>query len=53
MIALMNLLNRLSESLKSVTDMGSSAAMNGLFLESPAKEFNLIQRLQESWMSHW
>ncbi|XP_071730079.1 endoplasmic reticulum oxidoreductin-1-like isoform X2 [Rutidosis leptorrhynchoides] len=52
-IALINLLNRLSESLKSVTDMGSSAAMNGLVQESPIKSFSLIQRLQDSWMAHW
>lgn len=52
-IALMNLLNRLSESLKSVTDMGSSAAMEGLVSDSPFKGISLIQRLRGSWMAQW
>ncbi|CAI9303897.1 unnamed protein product [Lactuca saligna] len=52
-IALMNLLNRLSESLKSVTDMGSSAAMDGLMLQNPnvkPKTIGFIQRIQRA---HW
>ncbi|KAJ0475566.1 putative endoplasmic reticulum oxidoreductin 1, ERO1-like superfamily [Helianthus annuus] len=52
-IALMNLLNRLSESLKSVTEMGSSAAMDALVLQNSGKTVSLIQRLRESWMAPW
>lgn len=52
-IALINLLNRLSESLKSVTDMGSSAAMDGLVLENTTQTHGLMQRIRGSWMAHW
>ncbi|PWA62329.1 Endoplasmic reticulum oxidoreductin 1 [Artemisia annua] len=52
-IALINLLNRLSESLKSVTNMGSSAAMDGLVLETPNQTHSLMQRIRGSWMAHW
>ena len=52
-IALINLLNRLSESLKSVTDKGSSAAVDGLVLETPNQTHGLMQRIRGSWMAHW
>ncbi|GJT68675.1 hypothetical protein Tco_1020155 [Tanacetum coccineum] len=52
-IALMNLLNQLSESLKSVIDMGSSAAVDGLVMETPAQTHSLMQRIRGSWMVHW
>ncbi|KAK9074129.1 hypothetical protein SSX86_006726 [Deinandra increscens subsp. villosa] len=52
-IALVNLLNRLSESLKSVTDMGSSAAMEGMVLQNSGTAVALIQRLRQSWMAQW
>ncbi|GKE30435.1 hypothetical protein Tco_1445819, partial [Tanacetum coccineum] len=51
-IALMNLLYQLSESLKSVIDMGSSAAVDGLVMETPAQTHSLKQRIRGSWMVH-
>ncbi|KAJ0801504.1 putative endoplasmic reticulum oxidoreductin 1, ERO1-like superfamily [Helianthus annuus] len=52
-IALMNLFNRLSESIKSVADMGYSAAMDALVLEHPVRGVILIQRPREPWVDHW
>ncbi|KAF5814668.1 putative endoplasmic reticulum oxidoreductin 1, ERO1-like superfamily [Helianthus annuus] len=52
-IALMNLFNRLSESIKSVADMGYSAATDALVLEHPVRGVILIQRPREPWVDHW